>query len=67
MIMCYILLLAETQVQLEQVSDAERAAREELLTLRSKVSTLESKLAASVNTSQTIQERNAQLQSELDK
>ncbi|XP_026278370.1 TATA element modulatory factor isoform X2 [Frankliniella occidentalis] len=59
--------LAEVQTQLQQVSDAERAAREELLTLRSKVSTQENKLIASVSASQNMQERIIQLQTEFER
>ncbi|KAJ1529876.1 hypothetical protein ONE63_006608 [Megalurothrips usitatus] len=59
--------LAEVQAQRDQVSEAERAAREELLNLRSKVSTLENKFIASVNASQAMQERNSQLQSKIDR
>ncbi|KAK3913860.1 TATA element modulatory factor [Frankliniella fusca] len=59
--------LAEAQIKLEQMSEAERAAREELLTLRSKVSTQENKLSASISASQTMQERIVQLQTELER
>lgn len=58
---------AEAQSQLEQVTEAERTAREELLTLRSKVSKLDNKLSASLQTTQAMQDRTTQLQSELDR
>ena len=59
--------LAEAQAHLAQLTDAERAAREELLCLRSKVSTLESKLKAAQANAQSSQERVVELQAELDR